>query len=473
LIVLAGAPGACSPRAPRLAGVFSDNMVLQRGMPVRVWGWSDRGETVTVRFAEQSKAAVAGADGAWSVVLDPLQASAEARCLTVTGSPGNGRTVIGNVLVGEVWLAAGQSNMNWPLRWVNGGTKEIRRASQFPNVRLADTRPTASLEPRTDVAVKWMEPTPEVVAGYAAVPYLFATRLNRELHVPVGILRVAFGATGILPFVPPRKLTELRDRHGERAIPQVYPNRPKGLRNEPGAIYNAMLHPLRGFGLRGMIWYQGEAETYNDDGMLYADKQTAMVAGLREAWGCGEWPFYFVHLPPFDYVSLRQWFPSVSSESLLTKWQAQTRCLETIPNSDMIVITDLGNPKDIHPKDKIPVALRLANLALKRTYGRAGIVAHGPVFARLEVRGEKAIVHFAHADGLTTRDGRAPTCFEIVGKDGDVYPAEAVIEGKKVIVSCRQVQRPVAVRYNWKDTAIGSLCNGAGLPARPFRTDSW
>jgi sialate O-acetylesterase len=381
--------------------------------------------------------------------------------------------VIGNVLVGEVWLAAGQSNMNWPLRWVNGGSKEIRQASQFPNVRLADARPTASLEPRADVAVQWRAPTPEVVADYAAVPYLFATRLNRELDVPVGILRVAFGATGILPFVPPSKLAELRERHGKQAIGHPDPDSTKGLHQQPGTIYDGMLHPLRGFALRGMIWYQGEAETYNDDGMLYADKQTAMVAGLREAWGCGQWPFYFVHLPPFDYVTLRKWFPSVSSQSLLTKWQAQTRCLETIPNSDMIVITDLGNPKDIHPKDKIPVATRLANLALKRTYGRNGIVAHGPVFAGLEVRGDKAIVQFANADGLMTRNGKAPTCFEIAGKDGIVYSAEAVIDGEKVVVSCRQVQHPVAARYNWKDTAIGNLCNGAGLPARPFRTDSW
>lgn len=473
LIVAMLAAGCQGPPQPlRLAGVFSDNMVLQRDMPAKIWGWAHPGAPVEVVLGSARAQAKADAQGRWAVSVPPMVAGGPLRMVV---SDDRGNVAVNNILIGEVWLFGGQSNMNWPLRGIEGGPQQIAQAGNYPDVRLSAIRGRPSATPVDDVKVDWFVATPKRVERYAAVAYLFARRLNRELKVPVGMLRCAHGATPILPWIPPEQVAELRKLPALRDLPQPGASLPaKKLRIAPGVLYNGIVHPIAGFAVRGMIWYQGEAETYVDDGMLYADKQAAMVAGWRKAWGAGQWPFYYVHLPPFDYVSLKKWFPKVTRTSLLTKWEAQVKCLRTIPNSDMIVITDLGNPKDIHPRNKIPVAGRLADMALAKTYGREGLTVHGPVFKSMTVDGARAVVRFDHVgSGLAARDGKALTWFEIAGADRIFHAAEATVVDNTVVVGSPEVPAPVAVRYNWRDSAIGNLCNREGLPARPFRTDSW
>lgn len=486
--------------AVKLPHVFGDHMVLQRDQPVPVWGWATPGEKVTVEFAGQSKAATADAEGRWRVSLDALAASAEPRKLVVTGG---GAVTVEDVLVGEVWLCSGQSNMEF----TTGGSHEAKTdvpAADVPQIRHFGVPKLTAASPQQDVNASWKVCSPATVGGFTAVGYFFALEIHRKLNVPVGLLHSSWGGTRIEPWTTPEgfalapSLADLRKRVEasdpgadarkaklrvlitsteswlEKArqslmgsgVVEPLPTFPTELATtrgsgDPCALYNAMIAPLVPFGLRGALWYQGESN--HGEGRLYTDKTLALVEGWRKIWGQGSFPFYFVQIAPYQYGEED---PNV----LPVFWEAQAAVLDAVRNTGMAVIYDVGNTADIHPRNKKDVGLRLARQALAKTYGKADTIWSGPVFKSLKPEGGRLRVTFDHAHGgLKTRDGKAPSHFEIIGPDTDFVPAEAVIEGDSVVLSSARCPAPSAVRFGWHKVAEPNLANGEGLPAVQFR----
>lgn len=486
--------------AVRLPRVFSDHMVLQRDQAVPVWGWADPGEKITVAFGGQSKTATADANGDWMIRLEAMPASSEPRKLTVAA----GNTVaLDDVLVGDVWLCSGQSNMEWTM----GGTHEAKTdipAATFPLIRHFGVPKTTAATPQKDVNAKWAVCSPATVAGFTAVGYFFGRELHQQLNIPVGLLHSSWGGTRIEPWTPAEgfdgiaSLADLRkrvtdsdpraeanraklrtyldanaawlakaraalDAGGSIEAPPAFPAEASLTRqnSDPCALYNAMLAPLVPFGLKGAIWYQGESN--HGEGRLYTDKTRALVAGWRKVWGQGDFPYYFVQIAPFPYGE-------ENPDVLPAFWEAQAAIETAVSHSGMAVIYDVGDVADIHPRNKKEVGRRLALQALAKTYGRTDIVWSGPVFKSLQQEGARLRVAFEHAaGGLKTRDGKPPSHFEVIGADTDFVPADAVIDGDSVVLSSPACPAPAAVRFGWHKTAGPNLCNGAGLPARQFR----
>jgi sialate O-acetylesterase len=483
--------------ALNLPRVFSDNMVLQRDLPVKVWGWADPGQAVEVSFAGQKKSAQAESNGRWTVTLDPLKASAEPADLVVVA--GAQQVSVKNVLVGEVWVCSGQSNMEWTL----GGThnaKEAIAAATDPLIRHFKVRLVTSPKPLKDVQGEWVVCSPATAGNFTAVGYHFGRELRQKLGVPVGLLNTSWGGTRIEPWTDPLgfavspKLKDISDlianadqthlrnqaakldeieawvKESRQALqkgaeptasPGGLPDHPLSKADRPTAIYNAMVAPLVPFGIRGAIWYQGESN--NGEGMLYLEKMKALIGSWRRLWNLGDFPFLYVQLAPFRYGR---------PEALPGIWEAQQAAL-SIPNAGMAVITDIGNVTDIHPRNKEEVGRRLSLWALARTYGVANLEYSGPLYKSLRVDGPKAILGFDHADGLKSLDGKPLTWFTIAGEDRKFVEAKAEIAGRTVVVSSDAVPHPTAVRFGWHETAEPNLGNGAGLPASPFRTDQW
>jgi sialate O-acetylesterase len=489
----------------KLPGVFGDHMVLQQQQSNPLWGWDLPGTKITVTFAGQSYSTTAGADGRWSVRLAPLPASDTPQTLTVTGST---QRVIEDVLIGEVWLCSGQSNMEMGIGMVQDGAKEIA-AANFPTMRLLKVPKLWVPEPQADQAGSWKVCTPKNIAqggwnGFSAAGYFFGRELERTLKVPVGLVDATWGGTRIESWTPPegfaavpalgslQAAVELGDPHSpehQRRLGQflgeteqwlaaaraaltnatlapampAYPQEllpPHDLQDST-ALYNGMIHPLHPFGLRGAVWYQGEANL--GDGLLYAEKMKALVGGWRQLWGEGDFPFYFAQIAPFNYGG--------DPARLGELWEGQAVAARDIPNAGMAVINDIGNLKDIHPKNKQEVGRRLALLALARTYGQKDLVDSGPTFHSMEIDGGTLRVRFDHADGgLVSRDGQPPSWFEIIDADeGGFVPATARIDGATVVLSAPEAPHPVAMRFAWNQLAEPNLMNSAGLPAGAFR----
>jgi sialate O-acetylesterase len=481
-------------QALNLPRIFSDNMVLQRDIPVKVWGWAGPGQEVEVAFAGQKKTAKADAAGKWLVTLDPLKASAEPATLVVTA--GGEQVAIKSVLVGEVWVCSGQSNMEMSL----GGTHNARQvipAANFPLIRHFKVKLTTSGKPQEDLLGDWAVCSPRTAGNFTAVGYHFGLQLHQKLNVPVGLVNTSWGGTRIEPWTDPLGFevsprlkgisdliagAEQRYRQGMAlkldlieawvkqsrealdkgtSLPKL-PTLPEHALNnsgQPTGIYNAMVAPLVGYGMRGALWYQGESN--NGEGMLYLEKMKALISSWRRLWGQGEFPFLFVQLAPYRYNN-PQALPGI--------WEAQTAAL-SIPNTGMAVITDISTVGDIHPPNKQEVGRRLSLWALAKTYGLSDLVYCGPLYQAMKVEGGKAVLSFAHAEGLKTLDGKPLTWFTIAGEDKNFVQAKAEIVGNTVVVSSDAVATPVAVRFGWHETAEPNLGNGAGLPASPFRTD--
>jgi sialate O-acetylesterase len=458
----------------RCALLFSDHMVLQRDRPVAVWGEAAPGETVAVEFAGQHKSAVATAAGRWRVDLDPLPASAEPRTLTVHGS---NTLTFSDVLVGEVWLCSGQSNMEKQLGPRQGQQptdnyeEEIRRAD-YPRLRLFEVPWSAKPKPGV-TGLCWVSCTPGTIvsAEFSAVAYYFGRELVRELGVPVGLIQSSFGGTQIEAWMPAAAFAsspELRD-----LVHVHYPAWVEGV--QPTELYQSMIVPLEPYTLRGFLWYQGETNCMNAEGAVYTEKMRALIASWRAAWHDPAAPFYYVQIAPFDYSRWDKLPKLLTPEALPRFWEAQTAAL-AIPHTGMVVTTDLvADPHDIHPTDKRDVGLRLARLALAETYGRRDLLARSPRWAGTRtLPGGKVELRFSDTGaGLTTRDGRPANDFKIAGPDRRFVPADAVIQGDRVIVSSPQVAAPVAARFAWDEVANPNLVNSAGLPAISFRTDAW
>jgi sialate O-acetylesterase len=462
----------------RLPAIFGDNMVLQQQQAVPIWGWSAPESKVVVKFASQSKSTHAGKDGHWSVKLGKLKASFEPQSLVIE----SGTTkVYTNILVGEVWLCSGQSNMEKPIGDQPGqkpcfNAPEELAAANYPDIRLFKVEKTLSAKPLGDLkqfaAWRSCDSNSLEKIKFSAAGYFFGREIHTNLNVPIGLVESSWGGTRIEPWTPPvgfdsiPSLTKL-------AAPLSESN--KLSNTNATAIYNAMIAPVAGFAMRGALWYQGESNcmgTNNNDYLTYGDKMKALVGGWRKIWNEGDFPFYFVQIAPFKYYNSKT--PRVNSvETLPEFWAIQSRAARSIKNTGMVVTTDLVNDlNDIHPRDKQSVGHRLALLARHNTYGQKNIVATGPIFDGMKIVGNHAILKFENtAGGLISPNGAPLSWFSVAGPDGKFVTANAEIVGDTVKVSADAVEKPVAVRFAWDETAQPNFYNKAGLPAEPFQTD--
>lgn len=450
-----------------LPTVFSDHMVLQREQVVPVWGQAKPGASVTVAFAGQTKEATANQDGAWRVDLDPMGASAEPRKMTIHSSLAGEALVFNNVLLGDVWLCSGQSNMQWSMVRSENGEQVIARATHT-EIRLYQTPRYFSRTPKERIEAQWTETTPGTVRGFSAVAYYFGRRLNAELGVPIGLLHSSWGGSRIEPWTPLlgfegiESLAEIREQ--ANSFPVGFgtdPEKAKNERQHPTAMYNGMIDAHVPFAIKGVIWYQGESN--HREGGLYIDKTRALLKGWRTLFEV-DFPFYFVQIAPFRYGD--------SDPTILPEfWEAQAEIVKQIPKTGMAVISDVTTLDDIHPPNKEIPGERLARLALDKTYGK-DVVSSGPTFEQMKVEASQIVVIFSSAKGLTTRDGKAPNYFEIAGEAGHFYPADASIDGERILLSSPEVAKPLALRFGWHKLATPNLMNAAGLPAAPFRAGS-
>lgn len=466
--------------------VFGDHMVLQSGRPVPIWGWAKPGESITVEFADQEKQTTAAADdGAWKVELDPLTASSQPEDLSITGV--NGTVTFHDVLVGEVWLCSGQSNMQKPLGLWRGqptpttNYKQALATANYPLIRLMNIEISEPATPARDFDIQerphqdypwlgWVPTTPRSLddVKFSAACYYFGRKIYRQLKVPVGLIEATAGGTRIEAWTPPAGFAvdpALADFARASGTPEV-----KFQGTRISTLYNGMIHPLIPYALRGVLWYQGESNVYNEDGSIYTNKMAALINSWRTAWRY-DFSFYFVQLPPLLYsVTRSNWVHSPEVEPIF--WEAQTASL-VLPNTGMIVTTDIGDPRNIHPPDKKDVGERLALWALAENYGRTDIVPSGPLFRGITIKGNQAILHFDYVGGgFVSRDGKPLDWFEIAGADGHFFPAKATVRGHAVVASSSEVPHPSVVRFAWSEAATPNFFDKAGLPAVPFRSDN-
>ena len=494
-----------------LASPFTSHMVLQCDAKVPVWGWAAPGETVTVEFAGQKVITQAGADGLWRVNLAPLAASAESRVFTATGSQTAQPIVIDDVLVGEVWLASGQSNMDFSvskkIKYFAGVTNEEAEiaAANYPLIRMFTGAFAKTYAPTNRVGGHWLVCSPETVPAFSAVGYFFARDLQREIKVPVGIITEAFGAstaeawirrealasdpllkpmlesfdakvqafrTNPPPVVaaPRSEDVSARDTNSTSSSTNqltVRRRRPPAVRDpvqdqhNATVLYNGMIAPILPYAIRGAIWYQGESIVGGAAGRaLYPHVQATLVRDWRALWAEGDFPFYIVQLAGQD----------ADSNNPLVR-EAQATILK-LPNTGMAVTTDIGERKNVHPKNKQDVGDRLSRIALAKVYGKS-LEYSGPQYTSMAVEGDKIRLKFSHLGGGLVARGGPLKWFSIAGADGNFVPADASIDGDTVVVHSDAVSAPVAVRYAWVNYPEGcNLFNAAGLPAPQFRTDA-
>jgi sialate O-acetylesterase len=453
LALLLSSASAALRAEVKLAGVFGDNMVLQRDMAVPVWGWADKGEEITVQIAGQTKTAKAGDNGRWQVTLDKLQVG-EPLEMTVKGSTGEERK-LSNILVGEVWICSGQSNMEMGVGACNHAKEEIA-AADYPNIRLFTVPKNKTAEPTTELKSRWLPCTPtnlgaEDWASFSAAAYFFGRQLNKELNVPIGLIHTSWGGT------PAEFWTSRKTLDADPALKPL-------AHGDSSCLYNGMIAPLIPFAIRGAIWYQGESNAGR--AYQYRTLFPAMIRDWRTDWAEGDFPFGFVQIAPFDYGNAD---PACWAELC----EAQAMTLTTVPSTGMAVTVDIGDVKDIHPKNKQDVGQRLALWALAKVYGK-DVVYAGPSYKSMAVEGNKIRVQFESVGGgLVSRDGKPLGEFTIAGEDQKFVPATAELDGDSVVVSSPEVASPVAVRFAWRDDTQPNLSNKDGLPAGPFRTDSW
>lgn len=481
-----------------LAPLFTDHAVLQRERPVPVWGRAAPGEKLSVSFAGQTVRCTAAADGRWIVYLDSLTASTEPADLTVAGSE---TVVLHDVVVGEVWLASGQSNMEWPVANLRDDEKNLA-AVNLPLVRHLRVEHTVANALADTVSTSgWKSASPENVGDFSALGYFFARDLQRKLGVPVGIVHSSWGGTAIEAWMsdysraatpvngaletrwqqamkewPPERVArypaemaawQQAEAHAKATRTKnllPWPQPPASLDSPacPGGLFNGMIAPLQPGALRGVLWYQGESNVGRPE--EYAELFPALIRAWRANWGDAELPFLFVQLPNFadDNPRGRQW---------ARLREAQARALD-LPAVWMAVAIDLGEANNVHPTRKLELARRLALIAKTQVYGITGDFS-GPVFAGATREGAALRVRFTHAGtGLIARD-RPAQALEVAGADKVFRPATARLQGDTLLVSAKDVKEPVAVRYAWSNAPAANLYNGAGLPVVPFRSDDW
>ncbi len=434
-----------------LPEIFSDNMVLQQKSDVVIWGWGKTGESVLIKadWMETGLTTKADTQGKWKILLKTPAA----------GGPynihikGYNELTLKNVLIGEVWLCSGQSNMEMSAQsGINNGEEEIKNAS-YPEIRFFTVFQSTSIYPQDHFAGDWTACTPETMRNFSATGYFFARKLNKELGVPVGIINSSWGGTPAEAWMPENVIQNDNFLREAAARQKPVPWGPV----EPGRIYNSMISPMVPFRIAGVLWYQGEANTIN--AYAYKELLTGLIKSWRSKWDY-DFPFYFAQIAPYRY---EKQFEGVEVRD------AQRRALE-VANTGMIVLSDIGDTLNIHPKNKQDVGLRFANIALNRYYQAMKTEDSGPLFKEMVIEKNKAVISFTHSDGLYSA-GKKLTCFEIAGDDKVFFPAEARIKGQQVIVQSKIVKSPSVVRFAWGNTATPNLFNGAKLPASCFITE--
>lgn len=487
----------------KLSALFGDNMVLQRDAKVPIWGTADPGEEVVVTLGEQRASGTADTQGRWKVEIGPLEAGGPFE-MSVAGK---NKLAVRNVAVGEVWICSGQSNMemaigNSPRAWggVFNAEQEIA-AADYPMLRHFTVKKAVAGQPQADVQGGWAVASPQTAGEFSAVAYFFGREIHKALDVPVGLIDSSWGGTRaeawtsasalaaepeLAPIVKdwqqklaeyPKLLEKYRQQleewnqaaqqaeaEGKPALsPPQFPADPRSSSWRAGGFYNGMIAPLIPYAIRGAIWYQGESNA--DRAYQYRKLFPVMIQDWRRAWDLGNFPFLFVQLASF----IQEYSPKTSWAELR---EAQLMTL-SLPKTGMAVTVDIGDPYDIHPKNKQEVGHRLALAAEAIAYGK-DIVHSGPIYQSLSVENDKIRLRFKHvAGGLVAKGGRPLKGFEIAGEDRKFFSADAKIDGETVVVRSENVPRPVAARYAWADYPQCNLFNRAGLPASPFRTDDW
>lgn len=483
------------------ATLFTDNAVLQRDKPVPVWGTADADEKVTVTFGAQTVETTTAANGKWRVELAPLAANREGTELIIKG---NNTVTLANVVVGDVWIASGQSNMEWIVHNTYDAAIDVPASANFPLIRQLKIKRTVSATPADSVSISdntWQIAAPNTTGNFSAVGYYFALDIYQLTGVPVGIISSNWSGTMIEPWISAETLaanpafavanerwakqaaaypaqlekhaallakwesardaakaagTEFTERQPSK------PGDPALSPQKPSTLNNAMISPLVPYAIRGAIWYQGESNAGRAH--EYHALFSAMITNWRAQFGQGDFPFYWAQLANFRHPEGTTW-------AFLR--EAQTKTL-ALPHTGQAVIVDIGDRHDIHPRNKKDVGRRLARLALKNDYGFDKITASGPVMQTAERDGAAFKVTFTHADGGLIAPLNTLSGFELASEDKVFKSAEAVIKGNTVIVTSAEVSAPVAVRYAWRDAPVAGLFNkAAGLPAVPFRSDDW
>jgi len=459
-----------------LNGLFTDHIVLQREMPVVIYGKADPGEKVIVAFAGQEKAAVTDKDGKWSVRLAALKASTNSATLTVSGK---NKVTLKDVVIGDVWVCSGQSNMELLLG--NCGSSEDAKKADFPLIRQFDVPSNYAGWPQTEVKGNWVSCTLQTAGNFTAVGYYFGRKIHCETGIPIGLIRSVASGRSIEPFCSADGLALIPELSGNKARLDVS----GGAETGPcdwHCMYNGMIHPLVSFGIKGALFYQGETNGSEEDG--YYHKMRALIGGWRKAWNQGDFPFYFVQLPSYSNPDNKPEGGDGWAKTRMGQFKALS-----VTNTGMAVaidLADIGNPGNVHPSNKMDVGERLSLWALAKNYGKKNLVYSGPLYRAMKIEDNKIrIVFDSIGSGLTvaTKKGYNPMVkepqgklqkFAISGENKKWFWADAVIDGKTVVVFSPEVSRPVAVRYAYSVNPDGcNLYNNEGLPASPFRTDDW
>ena len=470
-------------------------MVLQQNEKVNLWGWAAPNEKIKIQLGWKSDSIeiTAEPDGTWKTTVETPKGGEKKYTIVLEAS---NKIILQNVLIGEVWICSGQSNMYFPVgkedkTWKTGVVnyeEEILNAN-FPNIRLFTVLTKASPKPLDDVTGSWVECSPNTIKTFSAVGYFFGRDLYQKLNVPIGLISSSWGGTKAEAWTSQQVLEEnpaflsllendaKNEKLHQEKLENYYSNlkkerlantddltkselkKPKKEENKTSyVLYNAMLHPLINYTMKGVIWYQGESNA--EQAHLYRSLFPAMVQNWRSDWNQGDFPFYYVQITPHK-----------GQNSAIR--EAQLLSLKTIPNSGMVVTTDVGNATNIHPIDKQTVGQRLALIARSKTYGENQLVYSGPIYNQMKIKKDKVQLFFDYSNSGLKKTTEKLKEFEIAGNDKVFYPADAKIDGKTIVVWSSKVKNPVAVRFAWKPVPEPNLFNKENLPASPFRTDDW
>jgi len=446
----------------KLPSIIASNMVLQRNTSVKIWGWANSGEKITLKtsWITYEIKITTPENGRWEVLL---KTTLSKDSQTIQLSSLDSKIKLENILFGEVWICSGQSNMRMPLKGYTGqptfeGNSALAN-SKNNTIRLFSITENGFPTPLDTVSSykKWDVASPENTKDFSAVGYFYAQKLQEILDVPVGIVMTSWGGTRIQPWMSKEAVTPFLD------VNKVKKDTTEKYKRIPSAIFNAMINPITSYTIKGVIWYQGE--TNRDEPKLYQQLLPEMVKDWRKQWNIGDFPFYYVQIAPNKYID--------KSNSQFQR-EAQLKALEVIPNSGMAVLSDIGSEQTIHPPRKKEVAERLLFIALNKTYGFKEVDCTGPVYKSMEVKEGALFVNFNFAETGIYSPELEVSNFEIAGADKVFHPAKAVIiNHKQVKVSSSEVAEPVAVRYGWNNWFVGTLFDNSMLPASSFRTDNW
>lgn len=449
-----------------LPSIFGNNMLLQQNTDMNIWGWSDIGKLVEVEpsWTHRKYSVKVDHSGRWNLQLPTPAAGNDT--YTITVSDGKDKIMIQNILIGEVWLCLGQSNMEMPMKGfknqpIEDGNKAIFK-SKNKNIRIITVKRTSELEPQDNFIGAWQEATPETVKEFSATGYYFGRLINETLDVPVGLILSSWGGSWLESWMSRDVLS--REFKGVKLPDSVGDIKEKN--RTPTTLYNGMIHPIEGYTIKGAIMYQGESNY--DRAAQYARLFQTFVKEMRRSWGQGDFPFYYCQIAPYNNPPEKQ---GLFNAAFLR--EAQYKSAQVIPNSGMVVLMDIGEENCIHPRKKEVGGERLAMMALAKTYGMTGFAYESPTFKEVVIEDSKAVLSFDNAPMWLTAYGQELKNFEIAGQDRIFYPAKAEIKRSKIEVWSDKVGKPVAVRYGFKNFVMGDLFSTEGLPLSSFRTDNW